>query len=327
MTDISFAGRVAIVTGAGGGLGRTYALDIARRGGAVVVNDLGGSVEGPGAGRSMADAVVEEITAAGGRAVASYDSVASRAGAQAIVDTALETFGRVDAVINNAGNMRVKAFEEYSEEDFDAILRVHLGGSFNVTQAAWAHFKARGYGRVVFTSSSTGMYGSELYACYAAAKAGITGLMNVLSLEGAPHGITCNAVMPNAISRMTDMVSAELAERMGETAMAEAAERMAVIGDAMSPAFNTGLAVYLASEACTSTHAVYSACVGRIARVFIGATEGWHGALDAPASAEDIATHFEQICDLSGGVHIPQGPGDEFQIVLARPQPAVKPAK
>ncbi len=323
MTDVSFAGRVAIVTGGGGGLGRSYALDIARRGGAVVVNDLGGSVEGPGSDHTMADAVVEEIRSAGGSAVASYDSVASREGARNIVQTALDAFGQVDAVINNAGNMRVKRFEEFSGEDFAAILGVHLGGSFNVTQAAWPHMQARGYGRVVFTSSSTGMYGAELYACYAAAKAGITGLMNVLSLEGAPSGILCNAVMPNAISRMTDMVSAELAKSMGEDELKAMSEHMEVIGNAMAPDFNTGLAVYLASESCTSTHAVYSACVGRIARVFTGTTEGWHGSMQIPASADDIAANFREICDLSRGAHIPEGPDDEFRIVLTQPAPAV----
>lgn len=318
---VSFEGRVAVVTGAGGGLGRTYALDIARRGGSVVVNDLGGSVEGPGAERSMADSVVEEIRAAGGRAVACYDSVASREGAQAIVATALDAFGRVDAVINNAGNMRIKAFEDYTEDDFNAIVSVHLGGSFHVTQAAWPHLREQGYGRVVFTSSSTGMYGSEMYACYASAKAGVTGLMNVLALEGGPHGIKCNAVMPNAMSRMTDMVSAELAKQMGEDALAEAEQRMAAVGQAMAPEFNTGLAVYLASEACTSSHAIYSACVGRIARVFIGATDGWRGSLEVAASAEDIAAHFEQVRDLASGVHIPESPSDEFRIVLTSPEP------
>src|SRR3974390_73626 len=189
MLDISFKDQVAIVTGAGGGLGRTYALDIARRGGAVVVNDVGGSVKGPGGSREMANRVVAEINTAGGRAIANYDSVATWNGAQRIVETAISEFGRVDALINNAGNMRVNMFEDFSDDDLSAILSVHLVGTFNVTKAVWPHMKAQDYGRVVFTSSSTGMYGDKLYACYASAKAGITGLMNVLSLAGKHPGI------------------------------------------------------------------------------------------------------------------------------------------
>lgn len=321
MTAISFEGRVAVVTGAGGGLGRTYALDIARRGGAVVVNDLGGSVEGPGGSSTLADGVVAEIRAAGGRAIANYDSVASREGAQGIVQSALDEFGRIDAVINNAGNMRVNFFEDFSEEDWSSVLGVHLGGTFNVTQAAWPHLKAQGYGRVVFTSSSTGMYGAEMYAPYAAAKAGITGLMNVLSLEGGPHGVLCNAVMPNAMSRMTDRVVERMTEIIGEDAMAADTANMAAVQNSMNPEFNTGLAVYLASEACTSTQSVYSSCAGRMARVFIGATDGWRGSMETPATAEQIAEHFAEIGDFSRGVHAPAGPGDEFRIVLTRPDP------
>lgn len=319
MADISFKDQVVIVTGAGGGLGRTYALDIARRGGAVVVNDLGGSVKGPGGSSEMADSVVAEIKAAGGRAVASYDSVATWAGAQRIVETALNEFGRVDALINNAGNMRLGLFETLSDEDLGALLSVHLVGAFNVTKAVWPHMKAQGYGRVVFTSSSTGMYGSELYACYASAKAGITGLMNVLALEGKPHGILCNALMPNALSRMTDMVVSELAQ-MG---VSVSADHLPIIKNSMDPTFNTGLAVYLASRECASTRAAYSSCAGRMARVFVGATEGWHGSMETPATAEDIAAHFEEIRDLSSGVHIPEGPDDEFRIVLAKPKPVI----
>ena len=320
MSDISFKDQVVIVTGAGGGLGRTYALDIARRGGAVVVNDLGGSVRGPGGSSEMADRVVAEIKAAGGRALASYDSVATWDGAKRIVDAAITEFGRVDALINNAGNMRVNAFEDFSEDDLGAILSVHLVGAFNVTKAAWPLMKAQGYGRVVFTSSSTGMYGDKLYACYASAKAGVTGLMNVLSIEGRPHGILCNALMPNAISRMTDMVLSEQA-KMGNNLAGNSASLMSAVKNSMDPAFTTGLAVYLASEACASTHAIYSSCAGRMARVFVGTTEGWHGSLETPATAEDIASHIEEIRDLPGGVHVPVGPGDEFRIALTRPQP------
>ncbi|HET8710608.1 MAG TPA: SDR family NAD(P)-dependent oxidoreductase [Spongiibacteraceae bacterium] len=322
MSQISFKDRVAIITGAGGGLGRTYALDIARRGGAVVVNDLGGSVQGPGDSSDMADRVVAEIKAAGGRAIANYDSVASSDGAQRIVDSALKAFGRIDALINNAGNMRVNNFENYSDDDLVSILSVHLVGTFNVTKAAWSHMKAQGYGRVVFTASSAGMYGNEMYACYGAAKAGITGLMNVLAHEGKPHGILCNVLMPNALSRMTDMVEAELA-KAGNKIPVDANAFMAAVKNSMDPNFTTGLAVYLASDACTSTHAIYSSCAGRMARVFIGATEGWHGSMETPATAEDIAKHFDVICDPLRGVHMPASPADEFRIVLTKPEPLV----
>ncbi len=319
MSDISFKDRVAIVTGAGGGLGRAYALDIARRGGAVVVNDLGGSVEGPGGSPQLADKVVAEIRASGGRAVANYDSVASREGAQRIVDSAINEFGRIDAVINNAGNMRFKAFEELTAEDLDALLAVHLKGTFNVSQASWPHMKAQGYGRIVSTSSSTGMYGDNLYACYAAAKGGISGLMNVLAHEGQPHGILCNTLMPNAITRMTDVVSSQMDRENRERAAAQ----MAVVKNAMDPTFSTGLAVYLASEACSSTRGIYSSCAGRLARVFVATSEGWHGSREAPATAEEVADHFAEISDLSKGGHIPTSPSDEFRIVLTRPDPAL----
>jgi len=277
-------------------------------------------VEGPGGSTTMADQVVAEITAAGGRAVANYDSVATADGAARIVTAALDNFGRVDAVINNAGNMRFGPFESYTPDDLAAILAVHLVGTWNVTRAAWPHMQQQGYGRVVSTSSSTGMYGSELYACYAAAKGGVTGLMNVLAQEGKAHGILCNILMPNASTRMTDMVSGKMDP--GEVDRSHAL--MAAIGNSMNPSFTTGLAVYLASDACTTTQGIYSSCAGRMARVFIGATEGWHGPQDQPATAEDIAAHFGEIGDLAAGAHIPASPGDEFRIVLTRPRPAVQ---
>ncbi len=326
MSTIGFTDRVVIVTGAGGGLGRTYALDIARRGGAVVVNDLGGSVEGGGGNASMADAVVAEITAAGGRAVASHDNVASREGARHIVQAALDSYGRVDAVINNAGNMRLGPFEEVSEEDLQSLLSVHLGGTFNVTQAAWPHMKSQGYGRVVLTSSSGGMYGDALYSAYGSAKAGVMGLMNVLANEGATYGVLCNALMPTALSRMTDSVGARMRELAGEEDEQDAPPappHMALLGNSMNPEFTTGLAVYLASEACTSTRGIYSSCAGRMARVVVAASEGWHGSRETPASAEDIADHFEEIGDFSRGAHLPEAPRDEFRIVLSRPEPAI----
>jgi NAD(P)-dependent dehydrogenase (short-subunit alcohol dehydrogenase family) len=316
MTSISFRGRVVIVTGAGGGIGRTYALDIAKRGGAVVVNDLGGDVAGRNPSRAMADGVVAEIREGGGRAVPSYDSVASVEGAQRLTATALDQFGHIDALINNAGNMRNALFEDTNDEDLDAVLGAHLRGTINVTRAVWPHMKARKYGRVVFTTSGSGMYGNKLQAGYAAAKAGITGLMNVLALEGQDHGILCNALMPNAVGRMAQ----QMIRDMGQQATEQATVMMGAVGHSMAPEFNTALGVYLSSEGCSSTHSIYSACVGRIARVFVGVTPGWQGSREHPATAEDIAAHFEEITDLSHGFQLPTYPRHEIELVLKQKQ-------
>lgn len=307
MAKIDFEGQTVIVTGAGGGLGRAYALEIAQRGGAVVVNDLGGNVDGLNGSTTMADEVVAEITAKGGRAIANYDSVATVAGAQAIAAITLDTFGRIDALINNAGNLRNAWFEDFKEEDRAALFDVHLTGTFNVTQAVWPHMKAQGYGRVVFTSSGAGMFGNKMQSGYGAAKAGTTGLMNVLSQEGAPHGILCNALMPNSQSRMAEKMDAKEMEAMIPHVM--------TFGDALSPPFIAPLVVYLASSACQSTHSIYSAMGGRIARVFIGVTEGWTGPQNAPPSVEDIASHIDQIRDERRGTHIPSDLIDEARIV------------
>ncbi len=318
MDSVSFVGRVVIVTGAGGSLGRSYALEIARRGGAVVVNDLGGSVEGTGSSGTRADQVAEEIRAAGGLATANYDTVTTAQGAQNIADAALQAFGRIDALVNNAGNMRIAPLEESLEEDFQSLLSVHLMGSYHATRAVWPHMKRQGYGRVVFTASSAGMFGNEGQGCYGAAKAGVFGLMNGFALEGEPHGILCNAILPNALSRMTDKAQ----ESLDPEAAQRAAALLPLVQDSMQPEFNAGLASYLASEQCTTTHGAYSCCAGRIARVFVGVTEGWHGQRSRPASAEEIAANFKQVCDISPGVHIPERPADEYRVVLSHPSPA-----
>jgi NAD(P)-dependent dehydrogenase (short-subunit alcohol dehydrogenase family) len=317
MTGISFEGRVAIVTGAGGGIGRTYALEIARRGGRVIVNDVGGDIAGRNPSPVMADRVVAEIREAGGQAIASHDSVASVTGVQRLVAAAIEQYGRIDALINNAGIMRNALFEEVSQEDLDATLAAHLMGTLKVTQAVWRHMKERRYGRIVFTSSATGMYGNQLQASYAAAKAGVFGLMNVLALEGEAHGILCNALMPNALGRMADQMIEDMGGQGGQGAQGARAA-MAAVQHSMEPEFNTALGVYLASEACQSTHALYSSCVGRIARVFVGVTPGWQGSRETPASAEDIATHFGEINDLTRGFHTPTFPRHEIELVLAQ---------
>ncbi len=281
---IDFAGQVAIVTGAGRGLGRLYALELARRGASVVVNDLGGSMHGEGADPSVADEVVGEIRAAGGSAVASHDSVDSPEGGQAIVDTAVEEFGRVDAVVSNAGIFNSIPFDELSVDDWRRMLRVHLDGGFHLSQPAYRVMKRNGGGRFVFISSSAGMFGQPMEAHYAAAKTGLVGLTNVIAIEGAAHGILANAVLPTGFSRM-------VTETVGdEKFLAESGFMRAIRAELVVP-----LVVYLASRACDFTHRNYSACAGRYARAFIGLGHGWLADSDSTVTADDIGAHIAEI--------------------------------
>lgn len=288
---ISFENRVAIITGSGGGLGSTYALEIAKRGGAVVVNDLGGAFNGSGQSHSMADAVVARIKEAGGRAIANYDSVGTRAGGEAIVRAAMDAFGRVDVVINNAGHLRNAPFEEIDDALLDSIIDVHLKGAFYVTQPAYKIMKKQGYGRVLLTSSAAGMLGNPNQAAYGAAKAGLVGLMNILSLEGERHGVLCNALLPTAVSRMAAAMPPKQLKEMEAQYSAIAP----LVGNSIDPGFVTPLAVYLASEKCQSTHAIYSATWGRYARAFVGIGDGWCGPRDVAPTADDIDAHWDQI--------------------------------
>ncbi|WP_405496747.1 SDR family oxidoreductase [Nocardia sp. NBC_00511] len=207
--------RVVIVTGAGGGLGREYALLLAREGAQVVVNDLGGSRDGSGAGHNMADTVVEEIRAAGGTAVANYDSVATEEGAKSLIATAIDNFGAVHGVVNNAGILRDSSFVKMTAESFEAVQRVHLFGAYHVTHAAWGHFREQGFGRVVMATSTSGLFGNFGQANYGAAKLGLVGMMNTLVYEGRKYDIKVNAVAPMAATRMTaDIASAEMLEKL-----------------------------------------------------------------------------------------------------------------
>ncbi|MEB3061326.1 SDR family NAD(P)-dependent oxidoreductase [[Mycobacterium] zoologicum] len=281
---IDFTGQVAVVTGAGRGLGRHYALELARRGASVMVNDLGGSMHGDGADSGVADLVVDEITAAGGVAVASYDSVDTPAGGEAIIAAAVERFGRLDAVVSNAGIFSSIAFEEISPDDWRRMLRVHLDGGFYLSQPAYRVMKEQGYGRFVFTSSSAGMFGQPLEAHYAAAKAGLVGLSNVIAIEGAPHGIRSNTVLPFGFSRMvTDTVDDP-----------KAIDDVAFL-KAIRPELVVPIVVYLASRDCDFTHRNYSACAGRFARVFVGLGAGWIAEPGADPTADDVATHLAQV--------------------------------
>lgn len=310
MQTVDFKGRVAIVTGSGGGLGRTYALDLAARGAAVVVNDLGGRFDGAGSSHGMADQVVDEIRAAGGKAVANYDSVGTRSGGENIVRTAMDSFGRVDVVINNAGHLRNAPFEEIDDDILDSIIDVHLKGAIYVTQPAYKVMKQQGYGRVVFASSAAGMFGNPQQAAYGAAKAGVVGVMNVLSLEGKAHGILCNALLPVANSRMEAAMDPKQLEAFG----AQYAAFGENLGSSYLPEFVTPMVVYLASEACTSTHGIYSAALGHYARAFIGVNEGWTGPRQTPTTADQVAEHFQRISGF-GPISTPESLSDEFNII------------
>jgi NAD(P)-dependent dehydrogenase (short-subunit alcohol dehydrogenase family) len=296
VSEITFDGRVAIVTGAGGGLGRTYALELARRGAQVVVNDLGGSVNGEGGDDAAAQKVVDEIKAAGGQATPNYDSVSSPEGGESIVKTAVDAYGKVDIVINNAGILRDKSFAKMSWEDLDLVLDVHLKGAFYVSQPAFKVMKENGYGRFVFTSSNSGVFGNFGQANYGAAKMGLVGLSNVLAIEGAKAGILSNVVCPVAGTRMTEELLGDFAKLL-------------------KPETVTPRVTFLASEACTFTHEAFSAAGGRYARVFVGLAPGWYGGKDTIATAEDVLDHIDEI-EKQDGYIVPTQSGDEMGPLL-----------
>jgi len=296
MSGIRFDNRVAVITGAGGGLGRTYALEFAKRGAKVVVNDLGGKADGTGKSTSMADKVVEEIKAAGGQAVANYDSVSTFEGGAAIIQSAVDNFGTVDVVINNAGILRDKTFAKLEADDLDAVVAVHLRGAFCVSQPAFKVMKEKGYGRFVFTSSGAGIFGNFGQTNYGAAKMGLVGLMHVLGVEGAKYNIKCNAIAPTARTRMTEDLLGPMAEFL-------------------APETVTPLVTYLASEDCEVTHEIYSVGGGRFARIFVGVTPGWVAGKGKVVSAEDVQAHLEKIRDTSD-YKIPSNIGEELGLIM-----------
>lgn len=292
---ISFDGQVAVITGAGRGLGRTYALELARRGARVVVNDVGGDTDDSGTQSHPAANVVAEIEKAGGEAVANTDSIDTADGGAALINAAVHTFGRVDIVINNAGILRDKTFAKMTPAEFDPVLDVHLRGAFFVSQPAFALMKQQGYGRLIFTTSAAGLFGNFGQANYSAAKMGLVGLSSALAIEGAKFGINSNVIAPLARTRLTDGLLGDL-------------------GSSLDPGLVTPMVVYLASRDCALTHEVYAAGAGWYGRVFVGMTPGWLS--DSTATADDIADHLDQIRSEQGYLVPLEAP-------MLPPQPAV----
>jgi NAD(P)-dependent dehydrogenase (short-subunit alcohol dehydrogenase family) len=293
MADLGFDGKVAIITGAGGGLGRSHALELARRGARVVVNDLGGSVSGEGGDKGPAHNVVDEIEALGGEAVADTNSVATPDGGKAVVQTALDAFGTVDIVVNNAGILRDKTFHNMTPDLLEAVIHVHLLGAFFVTQPAWLVMREKGYGRVINTSSNSGILGNFGQSNYGAAKMGLVGFTRVLANEGRKYNIKANAIAPVAKTRMTE-------------------ELMGAFGDKISPEEVTPTVCFLAHEDCPVTGEIYSVAGGVVSRFFIGLTPGWY---KNGHTVEDVRDNWDQIRDESGYI-VPEGPNDELKKLL-----------
>src|SRR5215471_5819460 len=296
MADLGFDGKVAIITGAGGGLGRSHALGLARRGALAAVNDLSSTVARTGSGTTAAQAVVDEIAAAGGEAVANYDSVATPEGGRAIVQTALDTWGHIDIVINNAGILRDASFKNMDADKVSAVLDVHLRGAFNVTQPAWEHMRNQNYGRIVSTASGAGVFGNFGQTNYGAAKMGLVGLTRVLAVEGAKNNIKANAIAPIAKTRLTEQL-------LGPAA------------DALDPNLVTPLVAYLVSEQCQLTHEIFDVGGGRYARVFVGLGRGWTAKKGQVPSPEEIAANLDSIRSTEGYT-IPDSIAGEMQAVL-----------
>jgi len=293
MADLGFDGKVAIITGAGGGLGREHALLLASRGAQIVVNDLGGSVSGEGGDAGPAQRVVDEITAGGGIAVADTNSVSTPEGGEAIVQTAIDHFGRVDIVINNAGILRDKTFHNMTPDLMNPVLDVHLKGAFHVTRPAWIRMREQNYGRVVNTSSNSGLLGNFGQTNYGAAKMGLVGMTRVLAIEGAKYNIKANAIAPVAKTRMTE-------------------ELLGAVGEKLEPRLVSPIVAWLAHEDCPVTGEIYSAAGGRIARMFIGLTPGYY---NPKLTVEDVRDHFAEIRSEEGYI-VPRTNSDELSLLV-----------
>jgi NAD(P)-dependent dehydrogenase (short-subunit alcohol dehydrogenase family) len=275
MTERRFDGRVAVITGAGRGLGREYALLLASKGAKIVVNDLGGTMAGDGADAGPAETVVKEIRAAGGEAVASTDSVATFEGGKAIVQKAIDRYGRIDILIHNAGNVRYGSLEDIDPADFHAVVDVHLMGAFNVVRNAFPHMAKAGYGRVVLTSSIGGLYSIPNGVPYAVSKSGMIGINNIVALEGADKNIKSNIILPGAVTRMADGLDISQYPPMGP--------------DLVAP-----VVAWLAHESCSVTGELYTSMAGRVSRAFIAESVGVYR---PHWSIDDVAENIDGIRD------------------------------
>ncbi len=286
-SEIRFDGRVAIVTGAGGGLGRAYALELGRRGAKVVVNDFGGARDGSGTGAAgPADKVVDEIKALGGKAVANYDNVATVEGGANIVKTAVDAFGKVDILINNAGILRDKGILKMEPENWSSVLSVHLNGAYNVTKPAFQVMRDNGFGRIIMTTSAAGLYGNFGQTNYGSAKLGLVGFMNTLKLEGAKYNIKVNTVAPIAASRLTeDVMPPEMLQKM-------------------NPDYIAGIVLYLCAEECPDTGAIFNAAAGFYNRAAVMTGPGMHlGDAENVPTPEEIRDNWDKINSMAGAVN------------------------
>lgn len=311
--ETDFTGQVAVVTGGGGGLGSAFSRELARRGASVVVNDLGGDTTGTGTSTGYADKVVQQIRDEGGSAIANYDTVATEAGGQAVIDTALDTFGRVDIVISNAGNQRNGRFGDLSDEDIEAVHAVHVRGAFHVCQPAYRQMTEQGYGRLVLVSSQSGIFGNPFRSNYGSAKTALIGLMNTIAQE-APAGLSVNCLFPNATGGR--LAGTGLTQRPDAAWLIEAGERAKALGGGSTPDFVTPLAVYLSSRACDTSQNMYSALGGRYARIFVGLTQGWLAPGTQAPSVEDIIDHLTKIDDRTQ-YDVPLSGLDEMDTTIA----------
>jgi NAD(P)-dependent dehydrogenase (short-subunit alcohol dehydrogenase family) len=300
----NFEGRVAVVTGAGRGIGRAYALLLAERGASVVVNDLGSSMQGVGVDGSVASTVAAEIEAAGGAAVADENDVASVDGAQALINGAVEKFGRLDVLINNAGIIKWAGLPVADLDNLERHLAVHVLGSFNTTRAAWPHMVERRYGRIVMTTSS-GIFGLPQNLSYATAKAAVIGLTRSIATTSTAHGIKVNLIAPAAFTRMAGQ--------------AADADEPGGAGTPMSPDLVAPMVAFLAHEACPVNGEMYEAGAGRFSRIFIASTPGY---VTADATIEDVAQHWAAIND-EQGYTVPTDLPDWSTSFLAHLQPEV----
>jgi NAD(P)-dependent dehydrogenase (short-subunit alcohol dehydrogenase family) len=303
---ITFANRVAIVTGGGRGLGAAYAKELADRGAAVIVHDLGSTVAGHGSDPHPAESVAAQIRAAGGRALACTTDASAPDGGEAAVKSAIAEFGRIDIVVANAGIIHSDPLPDWPTERFEALLRHHLLAAFHVARPAFRHMKCAGYGRLVFVSSAAGMFGQPGLAGYATAKAGMLGLMNVAAIEGAEYGIRVNAIMPMGHTRMAAAVLGPAGKTPEALAFLDTLRL-----DQVAP-----VVAYLASEQCTLTHTVLSAFSGRIAALRVGMTTGWFSPGES-FTAEDVAAHLPEVIDPEG-MFLPDSIHDEMGYVTSR---------